>query len=141
MGRWRCTCTHFDIALGVGELLISCPGCFMSLRNSLGYSLSMRLGGPEVVSACFGEEENCISLTGIDHISLVIQLIAQSLYQLSYPTFRHVKSYASLVAKEGVEDLICKDLKNPFLGIDNSNIVLCVRPFVVVVTSWLTSVP
>jgi len=45
------------------------------------------------------------------------------------------------VAKEGVEDLICKDLKNPFLGIDNSNIVLCVRPFVVVVTSWLTSVP
>jgi hypothetical protein len=73
----------------------------------------MRLGDPEGVSVCFGEEENCISITGIDHCSLVIQLIAQSLYQLSYPTFRHIKSYANLVIKEGVEDLSCKGIKKP----------------------------
>jgi hypothetical protein len=101
----------------------------------------MRLGGPECVSVCFGEEENCISMTGIDHGSLVIQLIARSLYQLSYPTFRHIKSYANLVTKEDVEDLSWKGIKNPFFGTDKSNIVLCARPFVVVVTSWLANVP
>ena len=100
------------------SLLISCPGCFMPLRNSLCFPLSMRLGGPEGVSACFGEEENCISLTGIGHSSLVIQLVAWSLYQLSYPTFRHIKSYASLVTKEGIEDLACNGIKYPFLGTD-----------------------
>ena len=123
MGRWRYTCTHFNIALGIGELLISCPGCFMPLRNSLWYPLSVRLVGLEGVSACFGEEENCISVTGIDHSSLVIQLIGQSLYQLSYPTFRHIKSYTSLVTKEGIEDLACTGIKNPFLGTNRSNIV------------------
>jgi hypothetical protein len=101
----------------------------------------MKVGGPEGMSACFGEEENCFSLAGIGHSSLVIQLIAQSLYQLSYPTFRLIKSYASLVTKEAVEDLACKVIKNPFLVTDESSIVLCVRPFVVVVTSWLTNVP
>jgi len=131
----------FNMALGISELLISCPGCFMLLRNSLWYPLSMRLGGPEGVSACFGEEENCISMTGIDHGLLVIKLIAQSLYQLSYQTFRHIKSYANLVIKEDVEDLSCKGIKNPYFGTDKSNIVLCARPFVVVVTSWLTNVP
>jgi len=78
----------------------------------------MRLGGLEGVSACFVEEENRISLTGIGRSSSVIQLIAQSLYQLSYPTFRHIKSYASLVTKEGIEDLACKCIKYPFLGTD-----------------------
>lgn len=131
----------FNIALGIGELLISCPVCFMPLRNSLWYPLSMRLGGPEGVSACFGEEENCISMTGIGHSSLVIQLIAQSLYQLRYPTFRHMKSYAGLVTKVDIEDLACKGIKYPFLGTDESNMVLCVRPFVVMVTSWLTNLP
>ena len=107
----------FNIALGIGELIL-CPGCFMPLRNSLCYPLNMRLGGPEGVSACFGEEENCISLTGIGRSSLVIQIIAQSLYQLSYPTFRHIKSYASLVTKESIEDLAGKGIKYQFLGND-----------------------